>query len=280
MPETGSAEPEGVASTSQSASTTPTQKSSDASFRKADHVDQKDFANPTLGIMKNISRRASTSGVSSPSREETPPPLPPRPQLGYMSSRPSTSHSIRKAPSRPQLVSKATTQLSLSNGQAFGTESRDDAASIATKQRSFLGANLNPHSASDADDSASTRSYAPGIEGMGDGESILGEVMGQEQKTDTEKTLLRALGHRFVDSEAQSMFPPDAEFDAAFNHEFDGIEEMSADGSNEGLAYSVCLVVACADVVNRTCDAPMACETQAFPHTFQCRQAHIQQTWR
>lgn len=196
-----------------------------------------------------------------------------------MSSRPSTSHSIRKAPSRPQLVSKATTHLSLSNGQAFGTESRDDTATIATKQRTFLGGNLASHSASDADDNASVKSFMPGVEGMGDGESIMGEVMGKEEKTDTEKTLLRTLWHKFADSEAQSMFPLDPDFDAAFGREFDEIEDMSTDGSNEGLTYTAYLEVACADAVNRSCHASMARETQAFPHLIECRKAHIQQTW-
>ena len=276
MPETGSVEPEGAASPSQTAPTTPNNGSS----KRPDQVEQRDFANPTLGIMRNITRRASTSGISSQSREGTPPPLPPRPQLGNLPSRPSTSYSIRKAPSRPQLVSKATTQLSLSTGQAFGTESRDDAASIATKQRSFLGANLHSHSTSDADDSASIRSYMPGTEGVGEGESILGEVLGHEQKTDTEKTLLRSLGHKFGDGEAQSMFPPDPQFDAAFNREFDEVDEMSVDGSNEGLTHTAYLVVACADVVNRSCYASMARKTQTFPHLVECRQAHIQQTRR
>jgi hypothetical protein len=119
----------------------------------------------------------------------------------------------------------------------------------------------------------------PTIEGMGDGESIMGDVMGKEEKTETEKTLLRSLGHKFVDSEAQSMFPLDPEFDAAFNREFDEIEDMSTDGSNEGLTYTAYLDVACADVVNRSCYASMARETQAFPHLVECRKAYIQQTW-
>jgi hypothetical protein len=111
-------------------------------------------------------------------------------------------------------------------------------------------------------------------------ESILGEVMGRDEKTETEKTLLRSLGHKFVESEALSMFPPDAEFDTAFNCEFDDIESMSGDGSNEGLAYTTPLDVACADVVNRGCYAPMARQTEAFSHLVQCWQTHIQQTWR
>lgn len=233
MPETGSAEREGASSPRQSAPTTPTQKSSHGPSKKADDVVQHDFANPTLSIINSVSRRNSTSGISSPSREGTPPPLPPRPQLGFLSSRPSTSHSIRKAPSRPQLVSKATTQLSLSNGQAFGTESRDDApGSDAAKQRSFLGAN-QPSRSGDPDDNASVMSYMTRAEGMGEGESILGEIMGREEKTETEKTLLNSLGHKFVDSGAQSLFPPDAQFDAAFGCEFNEIDDMDVDGSTK-----------------------------------------------
>ncbi|OAK99786.1 vacuolar fusion protein MON1 [Phaeosphaeriaceae sp. SRC1lsM3a] len=233
MPETGSAASEGAASPSQSAPTTPTQKSSNASSKKADNGEQHDFANPTLNIINNISRRTSASGLSSPSREGTPPPLPPRPQLGYLSSRPSTSHSIHKAPSRPQLVSKATTQLSLSNGQAFGNESRADMATVEDGQRGFLGVSLPSHGAGEADDSASIVSYMPGTGALGEAESILGEVMGQEEKTETEKMLLRTLGHKLADSEAQSMFLPDPQFDAAFNCEFDEIEAIGESGSNE-----------------------------------------------
>jgi hypothetical protein len=118
-------------------------------------------------------------------------------------------------------------------------------------------------------------SYMTRTEGMGEGESILGEIMGREEKTETEKTLLRSLGHKFVESEAQSMFPPDPQFDAAFNREFDDIEDMNVDGSNEGLAYTMCFEVACADVVNRSCYAPMACQTEAFLDLIECRQTHI-----
>ncbi|KAF2026699.1 DUF254-domain-containing protein [Setomelanomma holmii] len=200
----------------------------------ADRVEQHDSANPTLNVINSASKRASVSAVSSPSREGTPPPLPPRPQLGFLNSRPSTSHSIHKTPSRPQLVSKATTQLSLSSGQAFGNEARDESSvASASKQRSFLGVAFPSNNASDADDSASVRSIAPPTDFGVDAESSLGEVTGQQEKTDTEKTLLRSLGQKFVDTEAQSMFAPDAEFDSAFDREFDEVEEMAADGSNE-----------------------------------------------
>ncbi|KAH7085675.1 vacuolar fusion protein mon1 [Paraphoma chrysanthemicola] len=234
MPEIGSAEPAGAASPARSAPSTPTAKSSNASSKTADRVEQHDFANPTLNIINSISRRASVSRVSSPSREGTPPPLPPRPQLGFLNSRPSTSHSIHKSPSRPQLVSKATTQLSLSSGQAFGTDARDDQRpATGTNQRSFLGVNVPSNNASDADDSASVMSLMPALEGGMETESILGEVMGQQEKTQTEKLLLRSLGHKFISTEAQSMFAPDPDFDAAFESELDEVEDMTADGSNE-----------------------------------------------
>jgi hypothetical protein len=133
-----------------------------------------------------------------------------------------------------------------------------------------LGVNIASNNASDADDSASVRSLNPAAEGAMDTESILGEVMGQQEKTETEKLLLRRLGQKFIDTEAQSMFVPDPQFDAAYNREFDEVEDMAADGSNEGLAYSAYVEVACADVANRSGYAPVACEAEAFPHFVEC----------
>ncbi|KAF1839618.1 DUF254-domain-containing protein [Decorospora gaudefroyi] len=231
MDETGHAEPPTPASGGHSSPTTPTQKSSNASFRskKGDQTEQHDFANPTLSIIRSFSRSASESSLGS--REGNPPPLPPRPQLGLL-SRPGTSHST--APARPQLVSKATTQLSVANTQAFATDSKGDSpTSTVSKSRNFLGVNLASRNVSDVDDSASVRSYAPTIEAGGYQESILGEIMGQEEKSEQEKSLLQTLGHRFVDAEAQSMFLPDPYFEAAFRREFDEVDQMAADGSNE-----------------------------------------------
>lgn len=235
MDGSGTAEPRPPAAEEQSAPATPTQ-GSDVSAQKtrpktAERVDAHDFANPTLNIIHSFSR--STSASTLPSREGTPPPLPPRPQLGVPPSRPSTAHS--SAPSRPQLLSKATTQVSVVNTQAWGNESRDDSSvSPASKQRTFLDANLPAHTASDADDSASIRSYAPTTDAGGDAESILGDVMGPQEKTEQELLLLRTLGHRFVDTEAQSMFPVDPWLESAFEREFDEVDELNPDGSNEG----------------------------------------------
>jgi len=233
MAETGNAEPQTPISEGPSSPTTPTQKSSNSNASvtstREEPIDQQDFANPTLSIIRSFSHSTSVSSLVS--KEETPPPLPPRPALGLL-SRPSTSHST--APGRPQLLSKATTQLSVARTQAFATEAKDESpTSSGPKSRDVLGANLASHNLSDADDSASIRSYAPTIEAAGYQESILGEVMGQAEKSEQEKSLLRTLGHRFVDAEAQSMFPPDPYFERAFHCEFDEVDDMAVDGSNE-----------------------------------------------
>ncbi|KAG9192378.1 hypothetical protein G6011_11112 [Alternaria panax] len=234
MAETGNAEPQTPISEGPGSPTTPTQKSSNsnASVRstRGESVEQHDFANPTLSIIRSFSRSTSTGSLAS--KEEIPPPLPPRPALGLL-SRPSTSHST--ASGRPQLLSKATTQLSVATTQAFATDAKDEppTSSSGPKPRDVLGANLASLTISDADDSASIRSYAPTIDAAGYQESLLGEVMGQAEKTEQEKSLLRTLGHRFVDAEAQSMFPPDPAFDAAFHREFDNVDDMAMDGSNQ-----------------------------------------------
>jgi hypothetical protein len=58
---------------------------------------------------------------------------------------------------------------------------------------------------------------------------MLGEAAGL-----SEKSLLRSLGHSFEDKENVSMFAPDPELETAFAHEFDEIEDMQPDGSNQG----------------------------------------------
>jgi hypothetical protein len=248
--------------------------------KKTDGVEQHDFANPTLGIIGNASRRASYSGATSPSREGTPPPLPPRPQRGVpsFSSRPASSHSVARRPSRPQLVSKATTQLSVTNTQAYGSDSRDDSISPASSKPRHVLPNLSSNATSEADDSASIRSDAPTIAEAG-GESILGEIVDTTEKSRQEETLLRSLGHRFNDAERQSMFPPDPDFESAFGREFDDVDDMAADGSNEGQRDVRCPCLLCTDTHRRTSHAAMASEAEALPNPLERGKAHLQSAW-
>lgn len=247
-----------------------------------DGVEQLDFANPTLSIIGNGSRSPSYSSATSPSREGTPPPLPPRPRLGVstLSSRPTSSQSVRRAPSRPQLVSKATTQLSVTNTQAFGGDARDASTSTGPSlpRHVLPDQSQSPHAASDASDSASVKSYAPTIAEAG-GESILGEIMGAGDRPSHDKTLLRSLGHRFEDSEAQSMFAPDPDFEASFIGEFEDVDDMAADGSNEGQAGLPCQQRDVnTDGANRPSHAPMASKAEALSHPLKRRKAHLQPT--
>lgn len=247
MDQTGAAEPPSPASDHGSAPTTPTQRSRDAALaaQKAQNVETHDFTNPTLGIIRNFSRSTSASSLAS-QEESPPPPLPPRPQLTVLNSRPSTSHSIAHsiAPTRPQLLSKPTTQLSYATFQTRGIDLKDE--SSTANPRSFLGTNRASHGASDTSDSASLRSYVP-AQAAGEAESILGEVMGHQEKSAHEQTLLRSLGHKFVDGEAQSMFPPDPWFEKAFSREFDEIDLLKPDMSNQGQIHPLCFQLTSAD---------------------------------
>jgi hypothetical protein len=188
---------------------------------------QQGFVNPTISIINSLSRKTSTSALSLAScvsREGTPPPLPPRPNLGLLdaASRPSTSHSI--TPPRPRLVSKATTKLSFADSATHDNESRETSSphpSNPSKSRSYFGLNLGASGhTSDGEDSASIRSVLPAAEAGLDAESMLGEGMGGP-----EKPLPASLGQHSQD--APSMFASDPVF-----------EEAAQDGSNEGQRHA------------------------------------------
>lgn len=192
--------------------------------------DHPDFANPTINMIRTGTGSQKSSSYSSmgPSREGTPPPLPPRPKL-LAGSRPSTSSG--GAPPRPHLVSKATTQLSYSDTQTYSQESGSSGHS--RPPRNFFGFNRGLQT-SDGDNE-SILSFAPTADMGLEAESMLGDVPGGP-----EKSLLRTLGHRFSDQESGSLFPPDPEFEESFAHEFHELEGVAEDGSNEGRSGSLC----------------------------------------
>ena len=175
-------------------------------------------------------------------------------------------------PDRPHLVSKATTQLSFADSSNHQNESRAPSPSRASKARAYFGLNLgSSKNTSDADDSASIRSVIPPSEVGLDVESILGEGMG-----DHEKPLLVSMGHHAED--AESMFAPDPDFEQSFATEFDDIEEMAQDGSNEGqrrasLNIDVC---ASADSIGSIHHESVARQTKTLLDIVECREAHIQ----
>ncbi|OMP86051.1 Vacuolar fusion protein MON1 [Diplodia seriata] len=176
--------------------------------------------------------QAQDDAPQAPSRESTPPPLPPRPR--NLAAKASTdsfrfSASANGSP-RPQLQSKATTALSIHDVQSYSDTLRDVIASPASRRFSFNSPRVGPSaSASEAGDATSVKSYVPTLETGVDVESMLGEVIPEH-----ESSVWRSLGGAFpnVDNEA-ALFPDDASFRMAFEREFDELEEFRADGSNE-----------------------------------------------
>ncbi|KAH7036414.1 trafficking protein Mon1-domain-containing protein [Macrophomina phaseolina] len=167
-----------------------------------------------------------------PSREGTPPPLPPRPR--NLTTKASTdsfrfSASANGSP-RPALQSKATTALSIPGVQSYSDSLRDAVSSPSSRHFSFSSARLGPsRSGSDAGDTTSVRSYVPTLEAGTDVENILGEVIAEQ-----DSSIWKSLGRDFpaVENEA-ALFPEDPLFRRAFEQEFDELEDFRPDGSNE-----------------------------------------------
>jgi len=179
----------------------------------------------------------ATAPNEATTRDETPPPLPPRPKLGLMGDT-SGAGSLRlaKRGSRPQLQSQATTALSLAG---VHTQSRADAASVQSSPTSravsrkhsltHFGRFMN-NSDSGGDDSASLRSYAPTLDVRLDSDSLLGDV------PETEATpAWSALSAHLEQDNPFELDAQEGEFaDMQIQHEFDEIASKGEGASDEG----------------------------------------------
>ena len=129
------------------------------------------------------------------SLELTPPPLPPRPAA---SDRQATSGAgslrLSKRAPRPQLQSQATTALSFTD---IHTQSRLDQTSLHSSpasravSRKHSYSNLGRFASStnsDIDDSASLKSFVPTLDARLDGDSVLGDLAGNESTPGMEGT--------------------------------------------------------------------------------------------
>lgn len=169
-------------------------------------------------------------GTLKQSQELTPPPLPPRPGLN---SRQQTSGAgsfrLSKRASRPQLQSHATTAVSLAD---VHTQSHLDPGSLhsspvsraISRKQSFthlgrFASNAN----SDVDDSASLKSFAPTLEVQLDGGNIL-------EASQAWKYLNPQVHNG---NEIEPIFVGDEILGEQMQHEFDGLECINQDGSNE-----------------------------------------------
>lgn len=165
------------------------------------------------------------------------PPLPPRPNtIGLLGGSNALSKTLQipRRPSRPQLQSTATTALQLTDIQTYsksdGSRATYAQSAISTPSRrssrynSPAGHPRKSYNGSEENDSTSIRSFAPAV-GLGDVEAILGEVLSPEE---------HGLMYNFWDGEGRAAEPIDHEATSDFSTEFDELEDIDADGSNEG----------------------------------------------
>lgn len=193
------------------------------------------------------SERAPSSPIAD---EEQRPPLPPRPSkldlLQKSKCNPGSSLGVPKKPTRPRIVSTATTALSRTDihTQSYQDGSRETFAASPqttppTKSTGGFGSlkRFRGFVGSDTGDSASVRSYAPTLEAGGDVESLLGEVLGSSQESPAWKLLS-------TKDEGAYYFEPinyeEDEVTADFYREFDEVRSVDTDGANEGRSVSLC----------------------------------------
>lgn len=185
---------------------------------------------PGNGSQEPPSGGDATNDSEQPSREETPPPLPPRPKAAHPTDRPQTSSgSLRLAgnDARPPLQSKPTTALSLTDIQTQSHGGDDQLTSPTSRNFSHGGLKkgIISRSGSEGDDSTSVMSYVPALEAGMDVESMLGDVLGERRQL--KPTTPRS------QAEQEHLFTQDEAFEDTFEHEFDELDDITSDGLNE-----------------------------------------------
>lgn len=188
------------------------------------------------GTNKSKTSNSPEHGDVETSRESTtpPPPLPPRPARA-----PSPTPSLRlsKRSMRPQLLSKATTALTLADAnQTAHAEGSLRIPSTASHAVSRVHSISNFHrrascSGSETEESASVRSYVPGQNGLGEDESLLGAFASPVRDDHHRKSTSKE--HFQDDQFFETIQEEDMQLEQLFKHEFDDLESLAQDGSNE-----------------------------------------------
>lgn len=168
----------------------------------------------------------------SDSQELPPPPLPPRPPLSQAGSL-----RLSNRPSRPQLLSTATTALSVADVHAQTREGAvsahsSPASKAVTREHSYshFGRFVGNNS-SEGDDSGSIKSYIPSLAAKLDNESIVGDVA---------NAAWSGLAPHAEDNDDlfETVLPEDEALSERIEHEFDEIASEGADDSDEYLLDS------------------------------------------
>ncbi|KAF2459559.1 vacuolar fusion protein mon1 [Lineolata rhizophorae] len=190
--------------------------------------------------MANNTSQEGSPQLKPDTSEETPPPLPPRPEnLTFLagSGRPQSSagsvKGTQRGSLRPSLLqSKATTALSLEGSGQYTHGETISGSSTPSRQPSLANIGYNyMRSASDVDDTASIRSAVPPSEsGVGDVESLLGDVVTERDQTAFESVASVRQDPGLFE---ETLFGDAAELEKEFETELDEIDELKTDGSNQ-----------------------------------------------
>ena len=165
-----------------------------------------------------------------------PPPLPPRPGLA---GRPQTSGAgslrLSKRASRPKLQSQATTAVSLADVHTLShlddsSLQSSPASRAVSRKPSFthLGRFVS-NATSDADDSASLRSFAPTLEAQSDGGTTLKDAAGGE----TSSAWKALNSHIEADNIIEPVLAEDDMLSVQMQNEFSNLGDVNDDGSDE-----------------------------------------------
>ena len=189
------------------------------------------------GSGSGILEQEHNPNVKVEEAEDTPPALPPRPaNLDLLDERKSGTLKLPRRASRPQLQARPTTALSIADVQIRNHHenslSRSTSRTVSRKPSNVHLSRVTSRAGSDGDDCNSLRSYAPSVDYGGQAESILGGFLA-EQATPAWKALSAQLEHE--NPFEQQTFVEDEIYSARLHHEFDQLEEMRPDGSNEEL---------------------------------------------
>lgn len=165
------------------------------------------------------------------SQELTPPPLPPRPALS-----PPGSLRLSGKASRPQLLSKPTTALSLADvhTQSYGENASQQSSSASrsvSRKHSLTQFGRFVSSNSEGDDSASIKSYIPALDVRLENESILGDITG-DNGASTWKTIGTSAEQ---DPPFLVLQPEDEALAEQIEHEFDDDLASRDDAGDEEL---------------------------------------------
>jgi len=165
------------------------------------------------------------------------PPLPPRPSnLNLLDERNTGSVRLSRRSSRPQLQARPTTALSLADVHTVhhqeATSSRSTSHTVSRRPSHAQMSRVPSRAPSEFGDTSSIKSYAPSVMG-GPVESLMGEVLAESTPA------WRALSAQLeVDNPFERHFADDEFFSAKFYHEFDPIETLNSEGTNEDLLLS------------------------------------------